>query len=119
MDQVFSQEAAVLARHEFSTPEDVLGLMDDTFKLDALSDQIRKQAKKIKTEAYARKLDQVARWKDWVGALGIRLKGLRALAGLDEHYYVVCFFLVHVGVYALLLAFVLGVGGLSTGSGAA
>lgn len=79
LDQIFSRQAAMLARHEFATPDDVVALMDDTFKPESAADEIRKQSRRVKVESYARKLDQVADWKSWVGALGIRLKGLRTL----------------------------------------
>ncbi|CAK9117825.1 unnamed protein product [Durusdinium trenchii] len=63
LDQIFSQQAAMLARHEFATPDDVVALMDDTFKPESAADEIRKQSRRVKVESYARKLDQVADWK--------------------------------------------------------
>ncbi|CAK9117827.1 unnamed protein product [Durusdinium trenchii] len=64
LDQIFSQQAAMLARHEFATPDDVVALMDDTFKPESAADEIRKQSRRVKVESYARKLDQAVAG-DW------------------------------------------------------
>lgn len=77
IDQYFSQISALLARSEFSDPEEVVALLDSSYRPDSLADLQRKQSKTIKVTANAYKLDTVARWKDWTSALGVRILGLR------------------------------------------
>ena len=77
IDQCFSQQAALLSRHEFSNPQEVIQLMDSTFRPDDVAEQERKRARVSKVDAFAYKLDQIADWKSWHAVLGIRLKGLR------------------------------------------
>ena len=80
MDQYFSQQAALLARNTFDTPDDVVSLLDSSYRPEFFADQERKHAKTIKVGAHAYKLDNCARWKEWVAKLGIRLFGLRYLS---------------------------------------
>ena len=79
IDQAFSQQAAMLSRHEFSTPEDVVGLIDSSFRPELAADLERKRQTKSKVDAMAYKLDQVADWKAWSAPLGVKLLGLRVL----------------------------------------
>lgn len=77
IDQYFSQVAAFLTPHDFSSPDDVVNILDSSSRPDSLSELHRKQAQQTKVRTHAFKLDEVARWQEWVSALGIRLKGLR------------------------------------------
>ena len=79
VDQAFSQQAALISRHEFSTPQDLIALMDDSFRPSSEADALRKGKAQAKVKAMAYKLDAVADWKEWTRALGIRLLGLRIL----------------------------------------
>lgn len=51
--------------------------MDKTCRPESTSEQLRKNAKQVKVDASAYKLDQVANWHEWGQVLGLRLKGLR------------------------------------------
>ena len=51
--------------------------MDKTCRPESTSEQLRKNAKQVKVDAIAYKLDQVANWHEWGQVLGLRLKGLR------------------------------------------
>lgn len=77
LDQMFSQQAALLSRHEFSTPHDVIDLLDSSCRPEIDAEFHRKAAKKVKVDMVALKLDQVADWKAWVQAIAVRLMGLR------------------------------------------
>jgi len=79
VDQYFSQVAAFLTPQEFSVPDDVVTLLDSATRPEHEPDMHRKLAKRTKVTTQAYKLDEVACWQDWVGALGIRLLGLRNL----------------------------------------
>ncbi len=80
VDQYFSQVASLLSRSTFDNPNEVVELLDSSYRPEALSDLQRKQAKKIKVSSQSYKLDTVACWKNWVGMIGIRLLGLRLMA---------------------------------------
>lgn len=69
----------MLSRHEFSTPEEVVGLIDSSFRPELAADLERKRQTKSKVDAMAYKLDQVADWKTWSAPLGVKLMGLRVL----------------------------------------
>lgn len=82
MDQIFSVVASLVARYEFSTPSELIEILDFAGRPDhcQVGEQERKRVKKnfaVDCEAY--KLDQTAKWHDWVGAAGVRVKGLRFL----------------------------------------
>lgn len=77
VDQYFSQIASYLTPQEFSTPQDVVELLDSATRPDREADSFRKQAQRTKVHTHTYKLDEVACWQDWVAALGIRLLGLR------------------------------------------
>ena len=68
MDQAFSQQAALICRHIFDTPEQVATIMDTLCRSDVSGERERKKQKTHKVEAYASKLDEVADWKEWVGS---------------------------------------------------
>eukprot|EP00435_Cladocopium_sp_Y103_P033901 s2323_g8.t1 len=89
VDQAFSQQAALISRHEFSTPQELIALMDDSFRPGSEADALRKEKTQTKVKAMAYKLDEVADWKEWSRALGIRLLGLRILVeeipGYEPH----------------------------------
>ena len=89
MDQFFSQTAALLARHEFGSPSEVVDLLDSAFRPDDLPELRRKQEKTIKVRTHSCRMDNVADWKGWVAALGIRLLGLRTLL-LSISVFVFC-----------------------------
>ncbi len=80
VDQYFSQLASYLSPHEFSTPAEVVSLLDSAYRPDCLAELQQKQSKKIKVRSQVYKLDEVAKWQPWVSVLGIRLLGLRPLA---------------------------------------
>lgn len=61
LDQAFSQQAALICRHVFDTPEQVTEIMDQN-----------------DLESRCAKIDEVAEWKEWVAVVGLHLKGLRA-----------------------------------------
>ena len=79
IDQYFSQQGALLSRNTFDSADDVVNLMDSSYRPESLSDQQRKQQKEIRVCSQAYKLDTVAKWKPWVAVLGVRLLGLRSL----------------------------------------
>ncbi|CAK9095098.1 Modification methylase HaeII (M.HaeII) (Cytosine-specific methyltransferase HaeII), partial [Durusdinium trenchii] len=58
LDQAFSQQAALLSRHEFSTPEDVMALLDMSHRPENQAELLRKTAKKFTVETNSLKLDQ-------------------------------------------------------------
>ena len=70
-DQYFSQVASYLSPQAFDDPQDVVNLLDSTYRPDSLADLQRKQSKKIRVRTQAYKLDTVARWQDWVAVLGV------------------------------------------------
>ena len=82
MDQVFSQKAALIARHTFNTPDEVVNILDTSCRPDAAGERARKQAKIHKVKAMAYKLDEVAGWKKWLQVVGVKIKGMRLL----EHF---------------------------------
>ncbi|CAK9078250.1 unnamed protein product, partial [Durusdinium trenchii] len=82
VDQYFSQIASYLTPQEFSTPQDVVELLDSATRPDREADSFRKQAQRAKVHTHTYKLDEVACWQDWVAALGIRLLGLRNVGQL-------------------------------------
>ena len=79
IDQAFSQQAAVLSRHEFSTPAEVVALMDSSFRPELAADIERKKGLPVKADAVSFKIDEVADWQGWSAALGVKLLGLRLL----------------------------------------
>jgi len=86
LDQAFSQQAALICRHIFDTPEQVATIMDTLCRSDVSGERERKKQKTHKVEAYASKLDEVADWKEWVAVSGIWLKGLRTWALIQETF---------------------------------
>ena len=80
VDQYFSQIASFLSPHEFSTPDEVVDLLDSSTRPETEPEVLRKSAKRIRVTTQCYKLDEVACWQQWVSALGIRLLGLRNLA---------------------------------------
>ena len=79
LDQAFSQQAALICRHVFDTPEQVTEIMDTMCRPNDPGEQARKKHKTHKVQATAAKLDEVADWKQWVSVVGLHLKGLRTL----------------------------------------
>ena len=79
MDQAFSQQAALICRHTFDTPEQVVEILDSCCRPSEAAEQQRKRHKTHKVQAIASKLDDVAEWKDWSAVAGVWVKGLRSL----------------------------------------
>lgn len=77
LDQAFSQQASLICRHTFDTPEQVVEILDSCCRPSEPSEQARKRHKNHKVEAAAYKLDEVAEWKDWSAVSGVWVKGLR------------------------------------------
>ena len=82
MDQIFSQQGAFIARHTFDSPQDVVRLIDSTYRPEDPGERERKRLKQEKVDMSAVKLDSVALWQDWVAVLGVHFKGLRILVCL-------------------------------------
>ena len=82
LDQVFSQQGAFIGRHTWDCPEDVVRLMDSTYRPEDPGERERKRARAAKVDVTALKLDNVALWKDWVAVLGLRFRGLRCWAAV-------------------------------------
>ena len=82
LDQIFSQVGALLAHSEFSTPFELLELLDGTCRPDAGRQQRQKKSRLSKISASACMLDQSAEWKAWSSVVGVTLRGLRLLACL-------------------------------------
>ena len=80
--QIFSQVGALLAHSEFSTPFELLELLDGTCRPDAGRQQRQKKSRLSKISASACMLDQSAEWKAWSSVVGVTLRGLRLLACL-------------------------------------
>lgn len=83
MDQYFSQTAALMARHEFDSADDVTKLLDSAHRPDDQPGELHRKNAKLKTmkvRSQTCKMDNIADWKAWVSALGLRLMGLRHLA---------------------------------------
>ena len=92
IDQVLSQQAAVLSRTEFSTPEEVVAMIDSTFRPQSAAAALREKSKPSKVEIAAYKLEEVADWRAWVKALGVRLVGLRnSVFRIQDHIFVFYF----------------------------
>eukprot|EP00435_Cladocopium_sp_Y103_P030834 s4234_g7.t1 len=84
VDQVFSQVAAMMSHSSFSTPDDLLELLNCTCQSDNAGHAARLKKQKFqKIRASACMLDQAADWKSWVAVAGLKLKGLRFLAELN------------------------------------
>ena len=84
LDQIFSIQASLIARHEFNTPEELMQIMDSASRPERQSEAMRKAQKtNFNVDCECKKLDECAEWQQWVAMLGIRLKGLRALACLE------------------------------------
>ena len=86
LDQAFSQQAALICRHVFDTPEMVTEIMDTMCRPDNPGERERKRNKCHKVEASAEKLDEVAQWREWCSVAGIKLKGLRPLGIRVQHF---------------------------------
>ena len=82
LDQIFSVVASLISRYEFSNPDELVDILDSAGRPEAeVGEQERKRTKKNFTvDCQAYKLDQMARWHDWVSVLGVRVKGLRDVA---------------------------------------
>ena len=81
IDQIFSQVAAMMSHSSFSTPDDLLELLNGTCQSDNPGHAARLKKQKFqKIRASACMLDQAADWKSWVAVAGMKLKGLRLLA---------------------------------------
>ena len=94
LDQIFSVISSLISRHEFSTPEELIEILDFAGTPLGVGEQERKRVKTpftVDCEAY--KLDQTARWHDWVAAAGVRVKGLRTLDQPTSIYFVPMFIL--------------------------
>ena len=76
---MFSAQAALIARHTFNLPEDVVTILDGASRPEGAAERERKRAKGQKIETCAYKLDQVAPWKEWGSVAGVKLKGMRHL----------------------------------------
>ena len=60
-------------------------IMDSASRPERQSEAMRKSQKtSFNVDCECKKLDECAEWQQWVAMLGIRLKGLRALAGLEK-----------------------------------
>ena len=77
LDQIFSVISSLIARYEFSTPEDLIEILDFAGQPLEAGEQERKRVKKPFTvECQAYKLDQTAKWHDWVSPAAVKVKGL-------------------------------------------
>ena len=77
MDQIFSVQAALISRHTFDSPSELVDILDSGARPEDPGEQQRRQRQQpgnVECEAY--KLDEVADWKQWTSMLGVRLKGL-------------------------------------------
>ena len=83
MDQAFSQQAALIARYTFNTPNEVVEILDSACQPDRAGERERKRHKTHKVEAAAEKLDECANWKPWAEVSGITVKGMRTSAQLS------------------------------------
>lgn len=80
LDQVFSRQAALIARHTFDTPQQLVEILDSaTRPPEDEQERVREQQGAARVSCIAYKLDRAPDWKKWTSVLGIRLKGLRAL----------------------------------------
>ena len=80
LDQIFSRQAALIARHTFDTPQELVEILDSaTRPLEGEQERVREQQGAARMSCIAYKLDRAPDWKKWASVLGIRLKGLRAL----------------------------------------
>ncbi|CAK9085947.1 Uncharacterized protein SCF082_LOCUS40690 [Durusdinium trenchii] len=70
LDQLFSQQAALICRHTFDTPDEVVDIMDSMGRPRDAAERERKRSKVVKVEAFASKLDETADWKSWVRQVG-------------------------------------------------
>lgn len=80
LDQVFSVIASLVARYEFSTPDELVDILDSAGRPSEaeVAERERKRTKKNFTvDCQAYKLDQTAGWHAWASAAGVRVKGLR------------------------------------------
>ena len=81
IDQFFSQVAAMMSHSSFSTPDELLELLNGTCQSDNPGHAARLKKQKLqKIRASACMLDQAADWKSWIAVAGMKLKGLRLLA---------------------------------------
>lgn len=86
MDQAFSQQAALICRHTFDTPEQVVEILDSCCRPSDPGEQQRKRHKTHTVEAFSQKLDEVAEWKDWAAVTGLWVKGLRHSASIFNFF---------------------------------
>lgn len=80
LDQAFSQQAALICRRTFDTPEQVAEILDTNCRPDDAGERARKRNKTHKVEAAAAKLDETANWREWGSVVGVYVKGVRILA---------------------------------------
>lgn len=73
--------ASLIARYEFADPDELIEIIDSagTPCADGGEQERKRCKKKFTVDCQAYKLDQTARWHEWVAALGVRVKGLRSL----------------------------------------
>eukprot|EP00435_Cladocopium_sp_Y103_P043291 s1803_g12.t1 len=78
IDQCFSVQAALIARHTFDNPTELVQILDGSTRSEVPAERQRAWQKLGQVHCEAFKLDEAADWKQWVSMLGIRVKGLRA-----------------------------------------
>jgi hypothetical protein len=78
IDQCFSVQAALIARHTFDNPTELIQILDGSTRPEDPAERQRAWQKVGKVHSEAFKLDEAADWKHWVRMLGVRVKGLRA-----------------------------------------
>lgn len=88
MDQIFSQIAAMLACKSFSTPDDLLEILNMTCRADDGAEAVRKKRRKLqKIACHAARLDETARWKAWGDVAGVKLVGLRSSGTVKQQLF--------------------------------
>lgn len=75
---MFSQVAALLSTQSFSSPDDLLEILNMTCQAGDGAEAVRKKRRKLqKIACHAAMLDETARWKAWGEVAGVKLVGLR------------------------------------------
>lgn len=77
IDQVFSVQSSIISRQTFDGPDDVVSILDGSFRPEGAGERERQRAKSVHVQTVAYKLDEVAPWKDWVSVVGVVVKGMR------------------------------------------
>ena len=78
IDQCFSVQASLIARHTFDNPTELIQILDGSTRPEDPAERQRAWRKLGQVHSEAFKLDEAADWKQWVSMLGVWVKGLRA-----------------------------------------